>query len=81
MSEMAEDFNALKKLKQEKRADNRQASAEILKTAGVRFISNNGGAHLIVEAVGHYVDFWPGTGKWITRRPGRQSPAAGCVGC
>lgn len=58
---------ALKQRSQEKRASNRASSAQILAERGVQFTSKNGGAHLIVTASDHTVDFWPGTGKWMTR--------------
>lgn len=67
MSDMSDDFNALKKMKQEKRASNREDSAAILSRAGVVFESKNLGAHLIVLAGAKVVDFWPGTGLWIVR--------------
>lgn len=67
MGDMGDDFNALKKERQEKRADNRHQSALILQRAGIVFESKNVGAHLIVLAGRTVVDFWPGTGKWIPR--------------
>lgn len=67
MGDMGDDFNALKKMKQEKRADNRENSAAILSRAGIVFESKNIGAHLIVLAGPRTVDFWPGTGLWIVR--------------
>jgi len=67
MSDMGDDFHALKRFKQEKRADNREASAEMLKAAGIAFKSKNIDAHLIVQAGSKVVDFWPGTGLWIVR--------------
>lgn len=67
MSEMGEDFNEWRKVKQAKKADNRQASAELLAQHGVRFESKNGGAHLIVLAGSRTYDFWPGTGLWRIR--------------
>jgi hypothetical protein len=48
-----------------RRAGNREKSAAVLAGAGVAFVSNNGGAHLVVE---DRVDFWPGTGLWIVRK-------------
>ena len=50
-----------------KRPNNREASAEILREAGVKFTSKNDGIHLIVEGKVCLIDFWPGTGKFITR--------------
>ena len=67
MSEIGDDFAAIKKIQQEKRADNRAQSADILRAAGIAFTSNNDGAHLIVTAGHAVVDFWPGTGLWIVR--------------
>ncbi len=67
MSDMGDLFNAHKKMKQEKRSDNREQSAEILARAGIIFESRNIGAHLIVSSSIGVIDFWPGTGKWIVR--------------
>lgn len=58
---------ALKQRSQEKRASNRASSADMLTARGVKFAAHNAGAHLVVSADGHTVDFWPGTGKWMTR--------------
>lgn len=67
MSDMGEMFSALNKVRQEKRADNREQSAEYLAQRGIPFVKKNGGAHLIVEGDECFIDFWPGTGKWIAR--------------
>lgn len=67
MGDVGDDFNALKKMRQAKRANNRDDSAAILSRAGVCFESKNLGAHLIVLAGAKEVDFWPGTGLWIVR--------------
>lgn len=53
-----------KKLSREKRAANRDRSTEILVLAGIKFMSKNDGAHLIVA---ERFDFWPGTGLWMER--------------
>ncbi|MFK3815130.1 hypothetical protein ACI2KG_00720 [Pseudomonas sp. NPDC089407] len=58
----------------ERRAKNRQSSAEMLSERGIQFEAKNMGAHLIVSHEGKVADFWPGTGKYIPRgggRPGR----------
>lgn len=68
MSEIGEFYGSLKKHQQEKRADNREKSANLLTAAGIVFTTNNGGAHLIVEGADCYIDFWPGTGRWRTRK-------------
>jgi hypothetical protein len=67
MGDTGDDFNALKKIRQEKRASNRDDSAGMLTEAGIKYESKNLGAHLIVEAGGKKVDFWPGTGLWMVR--------------
>lgn len=67
MSDMGDDFNALRKFKQEKRASNRATSADLLTKAGIPYEVRNGGAHLILKVGDYFIDFWPGTGKWITR--------------
>ncbi|QGZ42684.1 hypothetical protein IP92_04905 [Pseudoduganella flava] len=67
MSDMADDFNALRKARQEKRSDNREHSAAVLTRAGVQYEVKNLGAHLVVQAGAQTVDFWPGTGLWIVR--------------
>ena len=63
-----EDQAARKEASKEKRAKNRQESAEYLSLRGIEFYSNNAGVHLIVngEEAGT-IDFWPGTGKWKTK--------------
>lgn len=60
-------WRAVRQAGQEKRADNRDSSAQMLREAGVAFESKNGGAHLIVRGNGAVVDFWPGTGLWKVR--------------
>lgn len=66
-SEDGEMWNTLKKQRQEKRSSNRENSADLLTQSGVPFTSKNFGAHLIVEGRECFVDFWPGTGRWISR--------------
>lgn len=71
MSDDGEDAGDMwrehKKLRQEKRASNRDASAKILMEEGIAYDNKNMGAHLIVKHNGITVDFWPGTGKWKDR--------------
>lgn len=50
-----------------RRARHRESSPELLRAAGIAFVSKNEGAHLIVTHNDVTVDFWPGTGKWNTR--------------
>lgn len=42
-------------------------STELLQTEGISFTSHNGGIHLVVTGNEGKIDFWPSTGKWITR--------------
>lgn len=51
----------------DKRANNRESSAEILFKKGITFECKNNGAHLVVRGSGCVVDFWPGTGLYIVR--------------
>ena len=67
MSEIAEDFCALREARQEKRRENTERSTALLNSRGVAFVSKNAGAHLIVSHRGVIVDFWPATGLWIPR--------------
>lgn len=50
-----------------RRASNRHNSPQILTAHGIDFETKNAGAHLIVRLGDLVVDFWPGTGKYITR--------------
>lgn len=66
--DMSAYWRDIKEARQQKRAENRESSQELLREAGVRFISKNSEAHLIVNTDGgHVIDFWPGTGLWIMR--------------
>lgn len=69
-SDMGLAFNALKKERQAKRAQNRESSPAVLRAAGVDFTEHNGGAHLVVSHGGVTADFWPGTGLWKFRSTG-----------
>lgn len=70
--DMGDFWRDVRAARQQKRAENRQDSAGMLRTAGLRFEVKNIGAHLIVHALGMTVDFWPGTGMWIVRNPKRE---------
>ena len=50
-----------------RRKNNRKNSVELLKAKGIIFEIKNDGAHLIVTGTKGLIDFWPGTGKYITR--------------
>lgn len=57
--------------RKERILSNRESSAIVLRRHGVPFLSKNDGAHLIVGNPPE-VDFWPGTGLWITRDDTKQ---------
>jgi len=67
MSEIGDDFAFLKEQSKQKRKANRENSQDILIERGIKFTVKNEGAHLIVEGKESIIDFWPGTGKFITR--------------
>lgn len=62
--ETSVDYDAMKAESKERRARNRERSAQMLRDAGITFEERNAGAHLVVA--GRY-DFWPGTGLWVAR--------------
>ena len=68
MSNLGDDYRAMNAAGASKRASNRDQSAIYLTERDIVFSSNNSGAHLIVEGNSGYIDFWPGTGKWIVRK-------------
>lgn len=70
MSELGDDFREWREYKQHKRANNRDNSAALLTAKNIPFVSHNNGAHLIVASKIGVFDFWPGTGRWISRNTG-----------
>jgi len=67
MSELSELYKAMSLVSQQRRASNRRHSAKMLLESGLECEVKNNGAHLVVDAGTFKVDFWPGTGKWISR--------------
>ena len=67
MSELGDTFRAMKDESKERRRSHRDNALILLKQAGILFEEKNGGAHLIVKGNDAYIDFWPGTGRWIPR--------------
>lgn len=53
---------------QERRAKNRQGSADILTALGIPFESKNDGSHLVLTLPDRVIDFWPGTGLFTDRK-------------
>lgn len=68
-NEINDTYRAVKAYKQQKRADNRQSSPQLLEANGIKFETKNMGAHLIIDhkTLGK-VDFWPGTGLFHFRK-------------
>lgn len=67
MGDMGDTYRAMRQEGQQRRAHNRKCSAEILEQRNVKFESKNGGAHLILKGPKGFIDFWPGTGRWVDR--------------
>jgi hypothetical protein len=74
---MGNDFRALKEhSKEKKRANLEHSTAQLVEFAAasdgkVSLESKNNGVHLIVKhASAEYIDYWPSTGKWISRKRG-----------
>ncbi|PHS64367.1 MAG: hypothetical protein COB09_08310 [Thalassobium sp.] len=67
MGDMGEIFNAMREDSKKRREANRANAPQILTDAGIEYESKNHGAHLIVTGSNCLIDFWPGTGKWISR--------------
>lgn len=68
MGEMIENFKILKEIDKTERSSRREQAPAILKNHDIFFESKNNGAHFIVEGKNCLIDFWPGTGKWISRK-------------
>lgn len=64
---MGDLFNAFRAKKTEKRQSNTKFSTDLLNSLGVSFVSNNGGAHLVIKHNASVIDFWPSTGLFIAR--------------
>lgn len=62
-----ESYDERKTASQKKRAMNREASKRFLEHQDIEFEVKSGGSHLLVTGSKGLIDFWPGTGKWISR--------------
>lgn len=73
LDDMGDFFRAWTRCKKAKKALNQEWSTECLNRLGVDFEVFNWGNHLaVVHPAGNtIIDFWPSTGKWITRGTGR----------
>ena len=67
MGDMGDMYNLFAKDRKEKRGSNNRYSTQLLIDSGIKFESKNNGVHLIVEGIKCKIDFWPSTGKFITR--------------
>jgi hypothetical protein len=52
----------------ERRARNRQMSAQMLTAHRIDFESKNDGSHLVITLHDRIIDFWPGTGSFTDRK-------------
>ena len=68
MSDIGDDFKTLRELHKGERAERRQQALDRLKEEGIPFTTNNDGVHLIVEGPDCFIDYWPGTGRWKSRK-------------
>lgn len=67
VSDMAEDFAALREHSQARKRRNLTSSTELLRKRGIAFESLNGGVHLVIRQAGRTLDFWPSTGRFRER--------------
>lgn len=67
MGDMGEMYRDWDEQKKEKKSSNKEYSTNKLISEGVDFESKNGGVHLIVTGKKCLIDYWPSTGKFITR--------------
>lgn len=50
-----------------KRQNNHESALKLLKENNIEFESKNNGLHLIIHGRNCRIDFWPTTGKYITK--------------
>ena len=67
MGDVGDDFRAMREHGKKKKQRNMDYSTNLLSENKIEFESKNHGTHLIVSAPFGKIDFWPSTGKWITR--------------
>ena len=74
MGDMAEGFREMTAARKAKRRSNTEHSTRWLIQKGIKFKSNNGGAHLVIDEPNTgIIDFWPATGLWIPRSTKKKS--------
>ena len=67
MSDLTEDYAAMRKYSRAKKQSNKEFSTSLLDRRGVDYESKNNGIHLVVYNRDEIIDFYPSTGKWIPR--------------
>lgn len=68
MGDVGETFNAMREDSKHRRSDNRKNAVMLLNQNKTKFVIKNGGAHIVInDPYRGFVDFWPGTGKYIFR--------------
>ena len=71
-TELGDIYSVMRERSKEKRAYNRKSSVEFLKKAKLNFDIKNDGAHIIIKTqvfgTDTFIDFYPGTGKYIIRK-------------
>lgn len=60
-------MNAPSTKKKSAAAQMRVQALKTLNERGVQFSEHNGGAHLIVQGLKGFIDYWPGPGRWVCR--------------
>ena len=60
-------YHELSEKKRAKKIQNKEYSTNLLEKNKISFESKNNGNHLIVSGYTVVIDFWPSTGKFITR--------------
>lgn len=67
MGDLGDDYRALRKHRQEAKHQRKDEAIRLFTLHKVNYTVHNNGAHFIVEGPNCYIDFWPGTGRWIPR--------------
>ena len=67
MSDVGEDYKALKETRKQKKVSRLERSINRLLDLGIEFESKNDGYHLIIKARNEIYDFYPSTGAYRMR--------------
>ncbi len=66
MSDMGDDFRALRKERQEKRRSNLACGVNLLNANKINYTTPDY-THCVISHNGKVIDYWPSTGLWIDR--------------